>query len=129
MVVASLALITAVPRASAQGTPGALQINGPITGTGTLVCDGPMSLNAKFNYPSGSLTNLIVICTLNSDTAVTLGRSVLVWDVLLFSIIGLTISLGVMTVGPLVIFGFLVIPPMAALPSLGLCPRARGPRS
>ena len=28
----------------------------------------------------------------------------------------MAISLGVMTVGPLVIFGFLVIPPLAALP-------------
>lgn len=50
------------------------------------------------------------------DMAVTLGRSVLVWDGLLYSIVGLTISLGVMTVGPLVIFSFLVIPPLAALP-------------
>jgi ABC-type Mn2+/Zn2+ transport system permease subunit len=50
------------------------------------------------------------------DMAVTLGRSALFWDLLLYAIVGLTISLGVMTVGPLVIFGLLVIPPMAALP-------------
>ena len=50
------------------------------------------------------------------DMAVTLGRSVLVWDGLLYLLIGLTISLGVMTVGPMVIFSFLVVPPMAALP-------------
>ncbi|MDE2039341.1 MAG: metal ABC transporter permease [Elusimicrobia bacterium] len=50
------------------------------------------------------------------DMAVTLGRNVLVWDGLLFLIVGITVSLGVMTAGPLVIFGFLVIPPMAALP-------------
>ena len=50
------------------------------------------------------------------DMAVTLGRNVLVWDLLLYLIIGVAISLGVMTVGPLVIFGFLVIPPLAALP-------------
>lgn len=50
------------------------------------------------------------------DMAVTLGRNVLVWDILLYLIIGVAISLGVMTVGPLVIFGFLVIPPLAALP-------------
>ncbi len=50
------------------------------------------------------------------DMAVTLGRNALLWDVLLYLIIGVTISLGVMTVGPLVIFGFLVIPPLAALP-------------
>ena len=50
------------------------------------------------------------------DMAVTLGRNVAGWDLLLYLIIGLTVSLGVMTVGPLVIFGFLVIPPLAALP-------------
>ncbi len=50
------------------------------------------------------------------DMAVTLGRSVLVWDIVLYLVVGLTVSLGVMTVGPLVVFGFLVIPPMAALP-------------
>ncbi|MBI3553210.1 MAG: metal ABC transporter permease [Elusimicrobia bacterium] len=50
------------------------------------------------------------------DMAVTLGRSVLVWDGLLYLVVGVTISLGVMTVGPLVTFGFLVIPAIAALP-------------
>lgn len=50
------------------------------------------------------------------DMAVTLGRNALAWDLLLFLIIGLTVSLGVMTVGPLVTFGFLVVPPLAALP-------------
>jgi|CXWL01.1.fsa_nt_gi ABC-type Mn2+/Zn2+ transport system permease subunit len=53
------------------------------------------------------------------DMAVSLGRNVLGWDLLLYLIIGLTISLGVMTVGPLVIFGFLVLPPLAALPWAG----------
>lgn len=50
------------------------------------------------------------------DMAVTLGRNALAWDLLLYLIIGLTVSLGVMTVGPLVIFAFLVVPPLAALP-------------
>lgn len=50
------------------------------------------------------------------DMAVTLGRSVLLWDLLLYLIVGLAVSLGVMTVGPLVTFGYLVIPPLAALP-------------
>ena len=53
------------------------------------------------------------------DMAVTLGRSAGFWDLLLYLIVGVTISLGVMTVGPLVIFGLLVIPPMAALPWAG----------
>ena len=57
-----------------------------------------------------------LLVSFDPDMAVTLGRSVLVWDTLLYLLVGLTISLGVMTVGPLVIFGFLVVPPMAALP-------------
>jgi ABC-type Mn2+/Zn2+ transport system permease subunit len=57
-----------------------------------------------------------LLVSYDRDMAVTLGRRVLVWDVLLYLIVGLTVSLGVMTVGPLVIFGFLVVPPMAALP-------------
>ncbi|MBI5241397.1 MAG: metal ABC transporter permease [Elusimicrobia bacterium] len=57
-----------------------------------------------------------LLVSYDRDMAVTLGRRVLLWDVLLYLIVGLTISLGVMTVGPLVIFGFLVAPPMAALP-------------
>jgi len=57
-----------------------------------------------------------LLVSYDRDMAVTLGRSVLVWDVLLYLVVGLTVSLGVMTVGPLVIFGFLVVPPMAALP-------------
>lgn len=50
------------------------------------------------------------------DMAVTLGRNALAWDLLLYLIIGLAVSLGVMTVGPLVTFAFLVVPPLAALP-------------
>jgi ABC-type Mn2+/Zn2+ transport system permease subunit len=50
------------------------------------------------------------------DLGRTLGRRVFFWDMLLYLLVGLTISLGVMTVGPLVIFSLLVIPPMAALP-------------
>ncbi len=57
-----------------------------------------------------------LLVSYDRDMAVTLGRNVLLWDTFLYLIVGVTISLGVMTVGPLVIFGFLVIPPMAALP-------------
>ena len=57
-----------------------------------------------------------LLVSYDRDMAVTLGRNVLAWDVVLYLIVGLTISLGVMTVGPLVIFGFLVVPPMTALP-------------
>lgn len=58
----------------------------------------------------------LLLVSFDRDMAVTLGRSVLVWDAALYLMVGLTVSLGVMTVGPLVIFGLLVLPPMAALP-------------
>jgi ABC-type Mn2+/Zn2+ transport system permease subunit len=57
-----------------------------------------------------------LLVSYDRDMAVTLGRSVPVWDGLLYLLIGVTISLGVMTVGPLVIFGLLVVPAMIALP-------------
>lgn len=60
-----------------------------------------------------------LLVSFDRDMAVTLGRKVLFWDSLLFLLVGVTISLGVMTVGPLVIFGMLLLPPMAALPWAG----------
>lgn len=56
-----------------------------------------------------------LLVSYDRDMAVTLGRNALVWDSLLYLLIGVTISLGVMTVGPLVIFALLVIPAMIAL--------------
>ena len=57
-----------------------------------------------------------LLVSYDRDMAVALGRNVAFWDGLLYLLIGVTISLGVMTVGPLVIFGLLVVPPMIALP-------------
>jgi ABC-type Mn2+/Zn2+ transport system permease subunit len=57
-----------------------------------------------------------LLVSYDRDMAVTLGRSAIFWDGLLYLLIGVTISLGVMTVGPLVIFGLLVVPTMTALP-------------
>jgi len=57
----------------------------------------------------------LLLVSYDRETAIALGRRVAVWDVVLFGLIGLAISLGVMTVGPLVVFAFLVIPPLAAL--------------
>lgn len=48
------------------------------------------------------------------EMAMTLGKNVAAWDLGLYLLIGLAIAFGVMTVGPLLIFGFLVIPPLAA---------------
>ena len=46
--------------------------------------------------------------------AITLGKNVVFWDVLLYLLIGLTVSMSVMSVGPLISFGFLLIPPLTA---------------
>jgi ABC-type Mn2+/Zn2+ transport system permease subunit len=57
----------------------------------------------------------LLLVSYDRDMATALGRRTTRWDVVLFALVGLAISLGVMTVGPLVVFAFLVIPPLAAL--------------
>jgi ABC-type Mn2+/Zn2+ transport system permease subunit len=46
--------------------------------------------------------------------AITLGKKVVFWDVLLYLLIGLTVSIAVLSVGPLISFGFLLIPVLTA---------------
>ena len=46
--------------------------------------------------------------------AVTLRKNVVFWDVLLYLLIGLTVSMAVLSVGPLISFGFLLIPALTA---------------
>jgi len=55
-----------------------------------------------------------LLVSFDRDLAVVFGKRVRLWDGLLYLIIGATISLGVMTAGPLVTFGFLVVPPLTA---------------
>ena len=55
-----------------------------------------------------------LLVSFDRDLAVVFGKYVGLWDSLLYLIIGMTISLGVMTAGPIVTFGFLVIPPLTA---------------
>lgn len=50
------------------------------------------------------------------DLALVLGRKRMLWEGLLILLIGVTVSAAVMTVGPIVLFGLLVIPPLAARP-------------
>ncbi|HZC80761.1 MAG TPA: iron chelate uptake ABC transporter family permease subunit, partial [Nitrospiraceae bacterium] len=54
----------------------------------------------------------LVLVSVDRDMAISLGKRVLLWDLVLYGIIGVTISLGVLVVGPLVMFGFLIVPPM-----------------
>ena len=46
--------------------------------------------------------------------AITLGKNVVFWDMLLYMLIGLTVSMAVLSVGPLIAFGFLLIPALTA---------------
>ena len=55
-----------------------------------------------------------LLVSFDRDQAVIFGKHAGLWDSLLYLMIGVTISLGVMTAGPLVTFGFLVIPPLTA---------------
>lgn len=55
-----------------------------------------------------------LLVSYDPEMAVTLRKNVLGWDSLLFLLIGLTISMSVLSVGPLVTFGFLLIPPLIA---------------
>lgn len=62
----------------------------------------------------GAFHRELLLVSYDPEMAITLGRSVRVWQVVLFAIVGVTISIGVMTVGPMVVFGLLVLPPLAA---------------
>jgi ABC-type Mn2+/Zn2+ transport system permease subunit len=55
-----------------------------------------------------------LLVSFDPEMATTLNKNVLLWDGLLFLVIGLAISMAVLSVGPLVTFGFLIIPPLIA---------------
>jgi len=55
-----------------------------------------------------------LLVSFDREMAITLKKRVLFWDSILFLLIGLTISMAVLSVGPLVTFGFLLAPPLTA---------------
>jgi ABC-type Mn2+/Zn2+ transport system permease subunit len=55
-----------------------------------------------------------LLVSFDRDLAVVFGKSVGLWDLVLYLLCGVTISFGVMTGGPLVTFGFLLAPPLTA---------------
>jgi ABC-type Mn2+/Zn2+ transport system permease subunit len=55
-----------------------------------------------------------LLVSFDPEMAVSLKKNVLGWDASLFLIIGLTISMSVLSAGPLVTFGFLLLPPLTA---------------
>jgi ABC-type Mn2+/Zn2+ transport system permease subunit len=57
-----------------------------------------------------------LLVSFDREMAVTLKLRVALWDALLFVLVGLAISIAVLSVGPLVAFGFLLIPPLIVHP-------------
>jgi ABC-type Mn2+/Zn2+ transport system permease subunit len=55
-----------------------------------------------------------LLVSFDREMAITLKKNVALWDALLFLLIGLAVSIAVLSVGPLVAFGFLLIPPLIA---------------
>jgi ABC-type Mn2+/Zn2+ transport system permease subunit len=55
----------------------------------------------------------LALVSFDRELAAVLGYRTWLWDVALFLIVGAVLSLGVMSAGPLVVFGFLILPPLA----------------
>jgi len=62
----------------------------------------------------GLFNKELMFVSFDRAMAATLGKKVWLWDALLYLLIGLTISVAVLSVGPLIAFGFLLIPPLTA---------------
>ena len=56
----------------------------------------------------------MILVSFDRTMAITLGKNVVFWDILLYVLIGLTVSMAVLSVGPLIAFGFLLIPALTA---------------
>jgi ABC-type Mn2+/Zn2+ transport system permease subunit len=56
----------------------------------------------------------LLLVSFDRTMAATLGKNVAFWDVLLYLLIGMTVSMSVLSVGPLISFGFLLIPALTA---------------
>jgi len=56
----------------------------------------------------------LLLVSFDRAMAATLGKNVVFWDVLLYLLIGLTVSMSVLSVGPLISFGFLLVPALTA---------------
>ena len=56
----------------------------------------------------------LFLVSFDREMAIILRKNVILWDVLLYLLIGLTVSMAVLSVGPLIAFGFLLIPALTA---------------
>ncbi|MBA4149020.1 MAG: metal ABC transporter permease [Verrucomicrobia bacterium] len=53
-----------------------------------------------------------LLVSFDREMALTLKKKIFFWDAFLFTMVALTVSISVLTVGPLVTFGFLLLPPL-----------------
>jgi ABC-type Mn2+/Zn2+ transport system permease subunit len=80
--------------------------------------------NFDLGLTAAALTLIIVVLgvfhkelflvSFDREMAIILRKNVIFWDVLLYLLIGLTVSMAVLSVGPLIAFGFLLIPALTA---------------
>ena len=56
----------------------------------------------------------ILFVSFDRAMAATLGKNIVFWDIVLYLLIGLTVSMAVLSVGPLIAFGFLLIPALTS---------------
>jgi ABC-type Mn2+/Zn2+ transport system permease subunit len=56
----------------------------------------------------------ILFVSFDRVMALTLGKKAILWDTVLYLLIGLTVSMAVLSVGPFIAFGFLLIPALAS---------------
>lgn len=62
----------------------------------------------------GLFNKEIMLVSFDRAMAATLGKNIIFWDILLYLLIGITVSMAVLSVGPLISFGFLLIPALTA---------------
>jgi ABC-type Mn2+/Zn2+ transport system permease subunit len=62
----------------------------------------------------GLFNKEILFVSFDRAMAATLGKNIVFWDMLLYVLIGLTVSMAVLSVGSLIAFGFLLIPALAS---------------
>jgi ABC-type Mn2+/Zn2+ transport system permease subunit len=106
---------------------GDLEVTNLLRGELLTISDGDLAVIVTASLVALALFFLfareILLASFDAEFARTIGRDPRRADALLFVLLGGAISLGVMEAGPLVVFGFLVLPPLAALrvaPGLGV---------
>ncbi len=60
------------------------------------------------------LNRQFISVSFDRQSASVIGKNVALWDALLYAVIGVAISIGVLIVGPMLTFAFLIVPPLAA---------------